>query len=84
MNLQQIKKDIDELRRLNKEYDTVMVSKKEVDLKLKKLKQDYDKGKTGREIFSEYNKKSNVVINKLREIRTNIIKFTRDINKNAR
>ena len=84
MNLQQIKKDIEELRRLNKEYDTVMVNKKEVDLKLKKLKQDYDRGKTGREIFSDYNKKSNVVVNKLKEIKTNIIKFTRDINKNAR
>ncbi len=47
MNIQALKKDVDELRKLNEKYDLLEGERKEVDRKLKHLKNDYDEGKEG-------------------------------------
>ena len=84
MNLQQIKKDVEELRSLNSKYDTLMMDKKTIDLKLGRLKHEYDQGKVGREIFSEHNNRLVRVMDQLRGVRKEVIKLTKNIDKNAR
>ena len=47
-------------------------------------KHEYDQGKVGREIFSEHNNRLVRVMDQLRGVRKEVIKLTKNIDKNAR
>lgn len=77
MSLEDFKKNLVKIKDISSDYDRLMKQKNEIELDIRNLKAKYREAKVERDVFSEYNKKLNLVDGELAELREKMMELCR-------
>ncbi len=81
MSFKGIEKSLNKIKELGEQYNKLLEEKKDLEKKIEGLKGDYDKGKYGRDVFAESNRRLTEIKDNILKIREKVRIFSGNIGK---